>query len=161
MTNDELKDKITQLVARETLTTSFEMLELKISRHSRRLMISILMDKKDGSINLDECADWNRKLSEKIETEDWVPAAYVVEVSSPGLDRALANATDFSLAIDARLGIHYRDENDVAQQGEYILKSLEGESLTLENQKDNSEIKVNVDQILSAKKVVKFKKAKK
>jgi ribosome maturation factor RimP len=49
-----------------------------------------------GGVSLEDCARFSRKLSEALDAEeDAVPGAYLLEVSSPGLERALLSVADF------------------------------------------------------------------
>lgn len=49
-----------------------------------------------GGVSLEDCARFSRKLSEALDAdESAVPGAYLLEVSSPGLERALLSVADF------------------------------------------------------------------
>jgi len=50
----------------------------------------------DGGITADDCAEASRAISALLDVEDPIPGAYVLEVSSPGIDRPLVVADDFS-----------------------------------------------------------------
>ena len=49
----------------------------------------------DGQMEVDDCATLSRALSTTLEVEDPISEAYVLEVSSPGLDRPLTSPADF------------------------------------------------------------------
>ena len=55
---------------------------------SRKPLIRIFIDKENG-VTLDDCGKFSRALSALLDVEDPIPTAYVLEVSSPGLDRPL------------------------------------------------------------------------
>jgi ribosome maturation factor RimP len=61
-------------------------------------VLEILVDKAEGGISLDECSSLNRELGDILEAEGFLSQAYVLDVSSPGLDRPLATAGDFRRA---------------------------------------------------------------
>ena len=50
----------------------------------------------EDSVSIEDCTNVSRDLSAVLDVEDIVPAAYTLEVSSPGLDRPLRNADDYS-----------------------------------------------------------------
>ncbi len=56
--------------------------------------LSFYLDKV-GGITLDDCAAWNDRLGDILEASNLLDRAYVLEVSSPGLDRALRKPADF------------------------------------------------------------------
>lgn len=48
-----------------------------------------------GGVNLDDCAEVSRDVSQALDVEDLIPVRYNLEVSSPGLDRPLKTLSDF------------------------------------------------------------------
>ena len=46
------------------------------------------IDKADG-VNIQDCENVSRKLSDRLDEEDFIEEAYILEVSSPGLGRPL------------------------------------------------------------------------
>jgi len=62
----------------------------------KRAKVQIMAERiSDGLIDVDNCADLSRALSSLMEVEDPINDAYVLEVSSPGLDRPLTDLEDF------------------------------------------------------------------
>lgn len=75
-----------------------------ICRHEgRNLIVSILVDRPGGGITLDECAQINKEMSRILDEQDILKMGYVLEVSSPGLDRLLKTRDDFSRCINRRV----------------------------------------------------------
>lgn len=50
---------------------------------------------KEGGVDLDDCQDLSRKLEELLDAKDLIKTSYILEVSSPGLDRELKKPRDF------------------------------------------------------------------
>ena len=50
---------------------------------------------KEGGVDLDDCQDLSRKLEELLDAENLIKTSYILEVSSPGLDRELKKPRDF------------------------------------------------------------------
>ncbi|OGX18229.1 MAG: hypothetical protein A3K83_03225 [Omnitrophica WOR_2 bacterium RBG_13_44_8b] len=59
------------------------------------LFLRVLVDKPEGGISLDECAFINSRLSKILDEKDYIGQRYMLEVSSPGLDRPLISKNDF------------------------------------------------------------------
>jgi ribosome maturation factor RimP len=55
-----------------------------------------MAERPDGTMNVDDCAALSRALSEFLDSEDPIEGEYVLEVSSPGIDRPLTRITDFA-----------------------------------------------------------------
>src|SRR5262249_38039952 len=74
---------------------------------SRMLRISI---DKPGGVTHEDCADLSREVGTILDVEDTVPGgSYVLEVSSPGLDRKLSTAADFERFQGSRVKLTTRD----------------------------------------------------
>ncbi len=58
--------------------------------------LQIMAERPDGSMNVDDCATLSRALSDFLDTEDPFEGEYLLEVSSPGIDRPLTRLTDFA-----------------------------------------------------------------
>ena len=52
-------------------------------------ILRLYIDKKDGLVSIDECEEVSRWLSDRLDEEDFINEAYVLEVSSPGIERQL------------------------------------------------------------------------
>ena len=50
---------------------------------------------RDGGVTIDDCEAVSRKLEGMLDTQDFIDSAYVLEVSSPGIDRPLKRQADF------------------------------------------------------------------
>jgi ribosome maturation factor RimP len=87
---DRLRKELDAIAAEDGL----EIVELTLKPSGNRSILRLLIDK-EGGIKLDECAAVNRKLGDIIEKEGLINEKYLLEVSSPGLDRPLKNKRDF------------------------------------------------------------------
>lgn len=71
-----------------------ELVEIEFKRSGREAILRLFIDKQ-GGVTLDDCADVSRELSLVLDVEDFIPCAYNLEVSSPGLDRPLKTPADY------------------------------------------------------------------
>lgn len=62
----------------------------------KRKTIQVMAERPDGTMNVDDCAELSHALSEFLDAEDPIEGEYVLEVSSPGIDRPLTRITDFA-----------------------------------------------------------------
>lgn len=75
---------IEPLVARE----GAELVDLEVAGSRRRPVVRAFVDR-PGGVGVDDCARLSRLLETELETAGAVPETYVLEVSSPGIDRPL------------------------------------------------------------------------
>jgi len=91
-------EKLTELIKPLAESEGFSIVDITSKREGGKLVLRVLADK-PGGITMEECARVNSTLSELLEKEDLSDAAYLLEVSSPGLDRKLKKDSDFAWAL--------------------------------------------------------------
>jgi ribosome maturation factor RimP len=63
---------------------------------SDQARLQVMAERQDGdAMTVDDCAKLSRAISAILDVEDPLPGAYVLEVSSPGMDRPLVRIADF------------------------------------------------------------------
>ncbi|MDE3121511.1 MAG: ribosome maturation factor RimP [Paracoccaceae bacterium] len=72
----------------------FELVRIRLMGGKTRTL-QIMADRPDGGIEVDECARISTAVSAALDVEDPIEDAYVLEVSSPGIDRPLTRLKDF------------------------------------------------------------------
>ena len=72
----------------------FELVRLRLMG-GRRALLQIMAERPDGGIEVDDCARISRAVSAVLDVEDPISGEYVLEVSSPGIDRPLTRLKDF------------------------------------------------------------------
>ncbi len=77
-----------------------ELVEINFIRARPRPILKILADKLEGRISLDECAALNKVISDLLDAQDIIGSGYVLEISSPGLDRPLEAERDFLCCVN-------------------------------------------------------------
>jgi ribosome maturation factor RimP len=73
---------------------SMEVVDVEFKFEGRRWILRVYIDK-EGGVTVDDCASMSRELGDLIEAKDIIGCHYVLEVSSPGLDRPLKKERDF------------------------------------------------------------------
>jgi ribosome maturation factor RimP len=86
---------IAQAVEAYIQPQGIELVDLTSHREGARTVVRVFVDLPEGGITMDTCARINRELGELFEQRAFFDSSYVLEVSSPGLDRALRTARDF------------------------------------------------------------------
>jgi ribosome maturation factor RimP len=100
-----LRAKLEPLVEKEGL----ELVELNFFEGGSSSVLRIYVDK-TGGVTLDECANLNRKIGDYLEMEDLINRRYLLEVSSPGLDRPLTREGDFKRKIGEKIKLVLKEK---------------------------------------------------
>ena len=88
------------------------------------------IDKSDG-VNIIDCENVSRALSDALDREDFIPDAYILEVSSPGLGRTLKKDRHLEKSIGQDVEIRlYKPENGTKEY-EGVLESFDAETITI------------------------------
>ncbi|WKK25571.1 ribosome maturation factor RimP [Streptomyces olivoreticuli] len=82
-------ERLRELLAPLVSARELDLEEVEVTTAGKRRVLRIVVDS-DAGVELDECADVSRAVSEKLdETDAMGGAPYVLEVTSPGADRPL------------------------------------------------------------------------
>jgi len=152
----DLETKITQLLENEGVMESFELYSVRVHQAGRKRIVAILMDRNEGRITLDECADWNRRVGSLIEENGLMEGPYLVELSSPGLDRPLKTLRDFERVIGKKLQIEYRDTTGSIREKTFTLVHAAETELSLRPAAEGQELRLPMADIVRAKQAIKL-----
>lgn len=87
---NELEKLLVPLIESEKM----ELVDLQYVSEAGRKVLRVFIDKEDG-VKLSDCEEMSGKIGDLLDKSDIIPDSYVLEVSSPGLDRILKKEEDF------------------------------------------------------------------
>jgi ribosome maturation factor RimP len=88
-------EHIKEIAERVASSSGLEVVELELRGSGKARRLRIFIDKAQG-VTHEDCANFSREIGTIIDVEDALPGgSYVLEVSSPGLDRKLLKPADF------------------------------------------------------------------
>ncbi|MCX7987863.1 MAG: ribosome maturation factor RimP [Thermodesulfovibrio sp.] len=90
----ELKDLIIKYAQEVSETEGVEVVDLEIHPGGKGLVVTVFIDK-EGGVTVRDCETFSRSLEAILDVEDPIKGSYILEVSSPGLDRPLKSKKDF------------------------------------------------------------------
>lgn len=109
---------------------SFELWDVEYVKEGSDWYLRAYIDK-PGGITIDDCVTVSRALSDKLDEEDFIQDAYILEVSSPGLGRQLKKDKDFARCIGEAVELKTYRMIDGTKDFVGILKECDKESITL------------------------------
>lgn len=89
----KVETQVESLMTEILQDTSFELVDVEYVKE-RDWYLRVFVDKA-GGIDLDDCQNISERLSAKLDAADIIGGAYILEVSSPGIDRVLKKDKDF------------------------------------------------------------------
>ena len=88
-----IEAEVEKIVEELLVNTALELVTVDYVKE-RDWYLRVFIDK-EGGVDLDDCQDLSRKLEELLDAQDLIKTSYILEVSSPGLDRELKKPRDF------------------------------------------------------------------
>ena len=125
-------DHIHAIAERVAISAGLEVVEIELCGAGKSRRLRIFIDK-PGGITHEDCANLSREVSTIFDVEDAMPGgAYVLEVSSPGLDRKLSRPADFERFQGSRLKLTTKEPVNGNRHFEGRLEHFESGRLTLD-----------------------------
>lgn len=125
-------DHIHAIAERVAASLGLEVAEIELRGGGKSRMLRIFIDKPAG-VTHEDCATLSREVSTILDVEDAVPGgSYLLEVSSPGLDRKLSRPSDFERFKGSRVKLTTRDPVNGNRHFEGRLEHFESGKLTLD-----------------------------
>lgn len=110
---------------------NFELVDVEYVKEGSNFYLRIYADK-EGGINIDDCVMISRALEAKLDEDDFISEAYILEVSSPGLGRPLKKEKDFKRSIGKELDIKLYKAIDKQKEFTGVLTSYTADEIVLD-----------------------------
>lgn len=94
MKNNPIGDKIQVIAAQVAEEKSLELVHSEVVGSNRNLTVRVFIDK-PGGVTHEDCVAVSHQMEAILDADDFIPSAYTLEVSSPGLERELYSLKDF------------------------------------------------------------------
>jgi ribosome maturation factor RimP len=138
-----VEQSLAEVIEERMAELGFELVELERAGSKTRPVLRVRADRLDPEsgegITLDECAKLSRALEEYLDALPTLPATYVLEVSSPGVERPLVRARDYERFVGHEVAI--RGYAPLAGRE----RRLEGELLGLRDGPEGEVVRVRLN----------------
>jgi ribosome maturation factor RimP len=109
-----------------------ELVDLEVTRLGSKLLVRLFVDHPEGGINVEDCAELNREFSRVLDVEDLIPESYILEVSSPGVNRRLKKPKDFKRFVQSRVKVETFDKIQDRRRFRGVLLEADEREITIE-----------------------------
>ena len=136
----EIEERTEALVLPIIEEHHFELVDVEYVKEGADWYLRVYADK-EGGINIDDCVLISRALEAKLDAENFIEDAYILEVSSPGLGRPLKKEKDYLRSIGKSIDIklYQAKENQKEFTGtlkeyssDHIILTIDEEDVTFE-----------------------------
>ena len=109
---------------------NFELVDVEYVKEAGNWYLRGYIDK-PGGITVNDCEAVSRIFSDKLDAEDFIDDSYIMEISSPGLDRPLKKEKDFARSVGKMVEIKTYKPVDRTKEFTGILTSYDDETVTI------------------------------
>jgi ribosome maturation factor RimP len=124
------KQALLELLEPPIAALGYELVDLDV-RTGGHGLLRIYIDG-EGGVTLADCEIVSQQMSALLDVEDPLPGSYVLEVSSPGLDRRLRTAEHFARFVDEEVRVELRRPQDGRRRFRGQLKGVEDAAALVE-----------------------------
>ncbi len=133
---DSYEERAETLLMPIVAAINCEIYDVEYVKEGSEWYLRAYIDKPDG-VTITDCETISRALSQKLDEEDFIPDAYILEVSSPGLGRALKKDKHLEKSIGMEVEIKTYKPIDKQKEFIGILKSYDKDTITIETEGDS------------------------
>lgn len=130
------ESKVEVLVSGMIEKMGYELVDVEFVKEGQNWYLRFYLDK-EGGINIDDCEKASKAIEKLLDEKDPIEQAYILEVSSPGLDRQLKKDKDFVKYAGSLVDVKLYKAVDGSKEFQGTLKGLEGNIITIEDENGN------------------------
>lgn len=132
----------------------YEIVRLRLMGGSAQRRLQIMAERPDGEMVVEDCARLSRAVSEVMDAADPIAGEYLLEVSSPGIDRPLTRLKDFETyeGLEARIELDRMAEGRKRFKG--VLAGIEDDNIAIDLEGEEHTALVPFSWVVEAKLVM-------
>jgi len=144
-------DKLEKALAPMLAESGFEITDIRQMRHNGKPLLQFFVDRSaGGGVTLDDCAGLTEKIGAHMDMNSLIEGGYIIEVSSPGIDRVLRKEKDFIRFSGSKAKIRLKKPLDKCRVYYGELAGVENGQLVVSgglkfNLEDLDEVRLNPD----------------
>lgn len=157
MKKTDVCNTVSEIVAPIAEKNGCKIYDIEFKKEGGDYFLRVFIDAADErkSASLDECEAISRELSEALDKNDPIDRAYMLEVSTPGIDRHLKTEEHFKSFIGSKVDIGLYKAINGSKRITAVLKGFEGGLITAENaegvfqikQSDTTSVRISLEGI--------------
>ncbi len=127
-----ITERIREIAERSAAAHDAELVHVEMAGTRRNAVLRIFIDK-EGGVSVDDCADVSRDVESALDVEDLIPSKYVLEVSSPGIERELYSLNDFVKFAGRLVKVRTHQPIDGRKTFVGVIAGTDGSTITIDD----------------------------
>lgn len=145
---EDVPAKVWEIAQPLVESEGMEIVDIEFRREQGGLVLRLFIDRSGGGITLNELSQVSRQLSDLLDVYDFVPGSYLLEVSSPGINRRLRRPEHFRRYVGRRVRVRTAGAVEGRRSFVGVLQNVEEERIQVKD--EAGEHWVRFDQIARA-----------
>lgn len=154
MAKEKVKDIVARLAEPIVDSLGLELVDTEYVKEGKDWFVRVYIYKKDG-VSIDDCVDVTHKLNERLDEEDPIVNPYVLEVSSPGIDKPFRTDKDYERYQGELIEVHLYNPLHGVKEFEGTLIGLVNHRIVIKNDSDE-QMEFAKEEVSTVKRIVKF-----
>ena len=135
-----MREEVTEILRSLVITMGYDFWGLNFSQNSNSLKLTLYIDKEQG-INIDDCEKVSNQTTHMLDTKKIIDVNYILEVSSPGLDRVLITKEHFKKYMNENIKVKLKWLVKNRKNINGIIKDVQTDCILLDVNKEIFEIR--------------------
>ncbi len=135
-----MREEVTEILRSLVITMGYDFWGLNFSQNSNSLKLTLYIDKEHG-INIDDCEKVSNQTTHMLDTKKILDVNYILEVSSPGLDRVLITKEHFKKYMNENIKVKLKWLVKNRKNINGIIKDVQTDCILLDVNKEIFEIR--------------------
>jgi ribosome maturation factor RimP len=152
MRKDEMIPELEIFLKEYLNSRGIDLVELIHRYEGYKLVLRLLVDKPDGGISIGECAGLNVEIGELLDEKNMFQERYILEVSSPGLDRPLKSRSDFLRCLNRQVKCFLSEALNGKIEIDGLIKEVLQDGVGIET--DSGIVQIPISIINKAKQII-------
>ncbi len=124
--------RVKEIASQAVKDSDIELVHVEIAGVKRDQVFRVYIDKA-GGVTLEDCSTVSQKIEAVLDAEDFIPSKYVLEVSSPGIERQLYSLADFVKFTGQLAKVKLKREIDGQKVFVGAITGVEGDTITFDD----------------------------
>ncbi len=113
------RERLEEIIRRGAELAQVELYHWELGQYGRELRLTVYIDR-PGGVSVEDCARASEILSDLLDAADPIPSSYVLEVSSPGLDRRLWEPWHYERVVGKKIHVKVRGMERTSYEGRLV-----------------------------------------
>ncbi len=132
-----------------------DLVDVQWSGHGRGAVLRLVIDRAGGGVTLDDCERASNTASAVLDVNDPIDHPYRLEVSSPGAERPIRRADEWTAAVGRRVNARLRDgDSELVLEGKLVSVSGGEAEIEVRDRRTTRAVAFAIDAVVAARIVV-------